>query len=169
MKRELFLKRSIPSEFVPLILLVPVSPLTFLRMYLPKILTVSYFCFCCLEQLETMIFYKWNIWITDSSVPYITAGSPTLDFQTKDLVVVEGEKMHLPIPFRAVPSPKITWHKDGNEMKADDRTFFRAEYTSCHLEVPSCLHADAGQYKVTLENRNGSTSGTINVKVIGMF
>lgn len=99
----------------------------------------------------------------------IIAGSPTLDFQTKDLVVVEGEKMHLPIPFRAVPSPKITWHKDGNEMKADDRTFFRAEYTSCHLEIPSCLHADAGQYKVTLENSNGSTSGTINVKVIGMF
>ncbi len=99
----------------------------------------------------------------------ILAGSPTLDFQTKDLVVVEGEKMHLPIPFRAVPSPKITWHKDGNELKADDRTFFRAEYTSCHLEIPSCLHADAGQYKVTLENSNGSASGTINVKVIGMF
>lgn len=77
--------------------------------------------------------------------------------------------MHLPIPFRAVPSPKITWHKDGNELKADDRTFFRTEYTSCHLEIPSCLHADAGQYKVTLENSNGSTSGTINVKVIGMF
>lgn len=99
----------------------------------------------------------------------ILAGSPTLDFQTKDLVVVEGEKMHLPIPFRAVPSPKITWHKDGNELKADDRTFFRTEYTSCHLEIPSCLHADAGQYKVTLENSNGSASGTINVKVIGMF
>jgi len=76
--------------------------------------------------------------------------------------------MHLPIPFKAVPSPKITWHKDGNELKADDRTFFRAEYTSCHLEIPSCLHADAGQYKVTLENRNGSASGTLNVKVIGM-
>lgn len=99
----------------------------------------------------------------------IIAGSPTLDFQTKDLVVVEGEKMHLPIPFRAVPSPKITWHKDGNELKADDRTFFRTEYISCHLEIPSCLHADAGQYKVTLENSNGSTSGTIIVKVIGMF
>lgn len=100
---------------------------------------------------------------------HINAGNPTLDFQTKDLVVVEGEKMHLPIPFRAVPAPKITWHKDGGELKADDRTFFRTEYTSCHLEIPSCLHADGGQYKVTLENGLGAASGTINVKVIGMF
>lgn len=81
--------------------------------------------------------------------------------------MVEGEKMHLPIPFKAVPSPRITWHKDGKEMKADDRVSLRAEYTSCHLEIVSSLHPDAGQYKVTLENSLGATSGTINVKVIG--
>lgn len=43
----------------------------------------------------------------------------------------------------------------------------RKEYTSCHLEVDSSLHADAGQYKVTLENKLGAASATINVKVIG--
>lgn len=96
-------------------------------------------------------------------------GNPTIEFQTKDVVVVEGEKMHLPIPFKAVPSPRITWHKDGKEMKADERISFRSDYTSCHLEIPSCLHADAGQYKVTLENSLGAISGTINVKVIGMI
>lgn len=99
----------------------------------------------------------------------IFVGNPTIDFQTKDIIVVEGEKMHLPIPFKAVPSPRITWHKDGKEMKADERTSFRSDYTSCHLEIPSCLHGDAGQYKVTLENSLGTVSGTINVKVIGMF
>lgn len=45
--------------------------------------------------------------------------------------------------------------------------FHRKEYSSCHLEVESSLHADAGQYKVTLENKLGAASGTINVKVIG--
>lgn len=53
-------------------------------------------------------------------------GNPTLDFQTLDLVVVETEKMHIPVPFRAVPSPRITWHKDGRELKADDRLSFRS-------------------------------------------
>lgn len=99
----------------------------------------------------------------------ILVGKPTIEFQTKDLIVVEGEKMHLPIPFKAVPSPRITWHKDGKEMKADERLSLRSDYISCHLEIPSCLHADAGQYKVTLENSLGAISGTINVKVIGMI
>lgn len=54
------------------------------------------------------------------------AGSPTLEFQTLDLVVVETEKLHIPIPFRAVPSPRITWHKDGKELKADERLNFRS-------------------------------------------
>ena len=45
--------------------------------------------------------------------------------------------------------------------------FHRKEYTSCHLEVDSSLHADAGVYKVTLENKLGAASATINVKVIG--
>lgn len=84
-------------------------------------------------------------------------------------MIVEGEKWHLPIPFRAVPKPKITWHKDGKELKDDERMSFRQEYLSCHLEIESCLHADSGQYKVTLENSLGASSGTINVKVVGTF
>lgn len=53
-------------------------------------------------------------------------GNPTLEFQTLDLVVVETEKLHIPVPFRAVPSPRITWHKDGKELKADERVGFRS-------------------------------------------
>lgn len=49
-----------------------------------------------------------------------------MEFQTLDLVVVETEKLHIPVPFRAVPAPRITWHKDGKELKADERVGFRS-------------------------------------------
>lgn len=40
--------------------------------------------------------------------------------------MVETEKLHIPVPFRAVPSPRVTWHKDGKELKADERLGFRS-------------------------------------------
>lgn len=61
-----------------------------------------------------------------TSIFFSFSGNPTLDFQTLDLVVVETEKLHIPVPFRAVPSPRITWHKDGKELKADERLGFRS-------------------------------------------
>lgn len=90
-----------------------------------------------------------------------------MEIQTQNVVVVEGEKLTLPIPYRAVPQPKVSWHKDGKELKADERCIFTSEYTAAHLEITECLHADAGLYTITLENKLGSTTGTINVKVIG--
>lgn len=69
-------------------------------------------------------------------------GNPTLDFQTLDLVVVETEKLHIPVPFRAVPSPRITWHKDGKEIKADDRLGFRSvwQFISSRKEILKIRH-----------------------------
>lgn len=49
-----------------------------------------------------------------------------MEFQTLDVVVVETEKLHIPVPFRAVPAPRITWHKDGKELKTDERVGFRS-------------------------------------------
>uniref|UniRef100_A0A7M4F6M8 Titin n=1 Tax=Crocodylus porosus TaxID=8502 RepID=A0A7M4F6M8_CROPO len=41
--------------------------------------------------------------------------NPTVDLKTRDIIVVKGEKLSIPVPYRAVPSPTITWHKDGGE------------------------------------------------------
>lgn len=63
-------------------------------------------------------------------------GNPTLEFQTLDLVVVEKEKLHIPVPFSAVPSPRITWHKDGKELKADERLGFRSVFSNAPVSAP---------------------------------
>ncbi|KAJ8416947.1 hypothetical protein AAFF_G00328250 [Aldrovandia affinis] len=93
---------------------------------------------------------------------------PTIALTTQDIVVVEGGKMNLPVPYRAIPTPKVTWQKDGIELKADDRITMSCELTISHLDIFSCKHGDAGVYTVTLENTLGSATGTINVKVIGL-
>lgn len=75
--------------------------------------------------------------------------------------------MHLKLPYRAIPKPTMVWKKEETEMKTDDRITLTCELNSVHLELPKCVHADAGVYTVTLENTLGSVTGTVNVKVIG--
>lgn len=94
-------------------------------------------------------------------------GAPKIDLETQDIVIIEGEKMYLKIPYRAIPMPSMVWKKGEAELKADDRLTMRCELNSIHLELLKCKHEDAGVYTVTLENSLGSVTGTINVKVIG--
>lgn len=97
---------------------------------------------------------------------YLT-GKPTIDLETHDIIVIEGEKLSIPVPFRAVPVPTASWHKDGKEVKASDRLTMKSDHISAHLEVLKSVHADAGVYTITLENKLGSATASINVKVIG--
>lgn len=66
-------------------------------------------------------------------------GNPTLEYQTLDLVVVETEKLHIPVSFRAVPSPRITWHKDGKELKGDERLGLRSLLVTAPFGSMSCV------------------------------
>lgn len=100
-------------------------------------------------------------------ISWCFVGKPTIDLETHDIVVIEGEKLNIPVPFRAVPVPTVSWHKDGKEVKASDRLTMKNDHISAHLEVPKSVHADAGVYTITLENKLGSATASINVKVIG--
>lgn len=91
-----------------------------------------------------------------------------MDLEAQDVIVVEGEKLHLNIPYRAIPAPKMVWQKDTVECKAGDRLTMTVEMKSAHLELLKCTRADGGAYTITLENSLGTATGTINVKVIGM-
>lgn len=90
-----------------------------------------------------------------------------MKLEVQDVVVIVGEKLHLNIPYRAIPTPKMFWQKDTVECKADDRLSMTVEMNSTHLELLKCTHADAGTYAITLENSLGTATGIVNVKVIG--
>lgn len=90
-----------------------------------------------------------------------------MELQAQDVVVVEGEKLHLNVPYRAIPTPKMVWQKDTVECKADERLSMTVEMNSVHLELLKCKRSDGGTYTITLENSLGTATGTVNVKVIG--
>lgn len=90
-----------------------------------------------------------------------------MELETQDIVVVEGEKLHLKVPYKAIPTPKMVWQKDTVDCKVDDRLSVTLEMNDAHLELLKCTHADAGTYTIVLTNNLGTVTGTINVKVIG--
>lgn len=90
-----------------------------------------------------------------------------MKLEVQDVVVIEGEKLHLNIPYRAIPTPKMVWQKDTVECKADDRLSMTVEMNNAHLELLKCTRTDSGAYTISLENSLGTATGTVNVKVIG--
>ncbi|KAF3843845.1 hypothetical protein F7725_002694 [Dissostichus mawsoni] len=92
--------------------------------------------------------------------------APTLDLASQEVVVVEGEKLQLKVPYRAIPTPKMVWKKDEVECKAGERLSMTVEMNSAHLDLLKSSRADAGAYAITLENSLGSATGTVTVKSI---
>lgn len=94
-------------------------------------------------------------------------GAPTLQLEAQDIIVIEGEKLHLKVPYKAIPTPKMVWQKEMVECQADDRLSVTLEMNDANLELLKCMHADAGTYTIVLTNSLGTVTGTVNVKVIG--
>lgn len=94
-------------------------------------------------------------------------GAPTLDVEAQDIVVIEGEKLHLKVPYKAIPTPTTVWQKDALDCKADERLSVTLEMNDANLELLRCTRADAGTFTVVLTNSLGTATGTVNVKVIG--
>uniref|UniRef100_A0A8C4SAX0 Ig-like domain-containing protein n=1 Tax=Erpetoichthys calabaricus TaxID=27687 RepID=A0A8C4SAX0_ERPCA len=100
-----------------------------------------------------------------------------VDKSTAELIITEllagltvkaGTKIELPATVKGKPEPKITWTKADLLLKADDRIKIESKPGQSTVTIiGNCVHADAGHYTVTLENKLGSTTGTVNVKVIG--
>uniref|UniRef100_A0A8C6UZF2 Immunoglobulin domain-containing protein n=1 Tax=Neogobius melanostomus TaxID=47308 RepID=A0A8C6UZF2_9GOBI len=110
--------------------------------------------------------------LTTASSSYITRfslcspGAPSLEVPSDEVVVVEGEKLHLVVPYKAIPIPKLMWQKEEAELKPDDRLSVTVEMNDAHLELLKSTRADGGKYTINLENTLGKASGAVTVRVI---
>lgn len=89
-----------------------------------------------------------------------------------DAVVVAGSTALLTCVGYGVPSPLVTWRKDGGTLPTS-RATTRVEqlneagriFTKGTLEICSTTLEDAGTYSCNVSNLNGSSSATISLTV----
>ncbi|XP_063238451.1 obscurin isoform X6 [Bacillus rossius redtenbacheri] len=86
----------------------------------------------------------------------------------KDLAVDEGDSLTLTIHCAAVPEPKVTWFKDGQEVNAGANIKISrgsASLEEYSLSLTIVKEVDAGEYEARAENQMGSASTRSTVKV----
>ena len=97
------------------------------------------------------------------SISYLSAGPPVFTSPLKDGFVQVGKKAVLECKVEGVPSPVITWSKDGRTLKSTD--LITVDNTQLSMEPVSVWMA--GRYKCEASNKLGSAVTYANVSVIG--
>lgn len=65
-----------------------------------------------------------------------------------------------------VPSPDITWYKNGVPLKPSDKYSIKRDGDSCCLYVRDITLDDAGQYKCVAKNKEGEDSCEAALEVV---
>uniref|UniRef100_A0A3B3QDV2 Titin n=1 Tax=Paramormyrops kingsleyae TaxID=1676925 RepID=A0A3B3QDV2_9TELE len=82
----------------------------------------------------------------------------------KGIVVRAGGSVRINIPFRGRPSPDIGWSKD--EAELSDKVLIEKGLNYTQLSIDGCDRNDTGKYTLKLENKSGSVSEFVSVKVL---
>lgn len=85
----------------------------------------------------------------------------------KDIVVKSGQNYEIHIPFKAHPKPSAEWTIDDREIEVDAERIQISllENVACFVNH-SAKRTDAGLYRLTLRNREGSGNITVKVNVL---
>ncbi|XP_056878781.1 neuronal cell adhesion molecule a isoform X8 [Takifugu flavidus] len=81
---------------------------------------------------------------------------------TSTKMVLRGETLELECIAEGLPTPDISWQKDGGELPSGRVSFQTFQKT---LKISDVVEADAGDYRCTATNRLGSTHHIIKVTV----
>ncbi|XP_055298875.1 vascular endothelial growth factor receptor 1-like isoform X17 [Sitodiplosis mosellana] len=80
-----------------------------------------------------------------------------------------GEPIKLKCQFRGIPTPQLTWYKNGNEIRPDvDDKHITLDDNGTVLHLHYTKAEDEGKYKCVAINRIGSTSHETTLKMTGL-
>ncbi|XP_032360957.1 neuronal cell adhesion molecule a isoform X12 [Etheostoma spectabile] len=81
---------------------------------------------------------------------------------TSTKMVLRGETLELECIADGLPTPEISWQKDGGELPSSRMSFYNFKKT---LKVSDVNEADAGDYRCTATNKLGTAQHVIKVSV----
>uniref|UniRef100_A0A3Q3E4U7 Titin n=1 Tax=Labrus bergylta TaxID=56723 RepID=A0A3Q3E4U7_9LABR len=82
----------------------------------------------------------------------------------KTLIVKDGSSFTLTVPFSGKPVPSVTWDKANVDLRV--RGLVNTYNSVTSITVEGATRDDSGKYIVKLQNVVGSTSLTLNVRVL---
>lgn len=81
----------------------------------------------------------------------------------------DGEPLVLKCKVEGYPPPKVTWYKDGVQLKNEPHCEITSRNGDNQLKVPDAQEDDGGVYSCLITNPTGQDSTSCNVAVAGLF
>ena len=88
-----------------------------------------------------------------------------------DLVVIAGERVKFDLPFQGIPTPEVTWIKDGDEdtpleTSPDKNLIITNTEHSTKLAINNVAKKHRGKYTVIIKNASGTDTAKGELKVL---
>uniref|UniRef100_A0A3Q4H5F9 Neurofascin n=1 Tax=Neolamprologus brichardi TaxID=32507 RepID=A0A3Q4H5F9_NEOBR len=107
-------------------------------------------------------------WLFFSKAHAVVEAAPTWLSPTgssSSILVLQGEELLLECIAAGMPTPHITWAKDGEDLQVTSR--MKVKNFNKMIQIPKASFEDAGEYTCTAKNRLGYAEHTITVRVKG--
>lgn len=82
------------------------------------------------------------------------------------MTVIKKKPLVINCPISGIPTPNITWFKDGQVVEQSDHVTISLK--GRQLTIRNTTIVDSGQYKCKGESSAGTEEKSFNVKVLGM-
>nr|XP_004546358.2 neurofascin [Maylandia zebra]XP_004546359.2 neurofascin [Maylandia zebra] len=82
---------------------------------------------------------------------------------SSSILILQGEELLLECIAAGMPTPHITWAKDGEDLQVASR--MKVKNFNKMIQIPKASFEDAGEYTCTAKNRLGYAEHTITVRV----
>ena len=95
---------------------------------------------------------------------------PSLNVDTlKDMTVKVGEPIELYVEMSGSPAPTVEWSKGSAKVSESDRVQVITTPRDATLLINHAQMGDTSSYKINVNNKHGSQTASVNVKVIGEY